>query len=61
MEEIGDIFGHECKIVIMLDPERRNHSRIERDLLLQELESETSRKKISELKKDLKPISACKR
>lgn len=40
----------------MLDPERRNHSRIDRDLLLQKLESETSRKKIAELKRDLKPI-----
>lgn len=56
VDETGEIFGHECKIVIMLDPERRNHSRVDRDLLLQELESETSRKKIAELKKDLKPI-----
>ena len=40
----------------MLDPERRNRSRIDRDLLLQKLESETSRKKIAELKMDLKPI-----
>lgn len=56
VEVIGELFGHECKIVIMLDPDRRNHSRTDRDLLLQELESETSRKKIAELKMDLKPI-----
>jgi hypothetical protein len=40
----------------MLDPQRRNNSRIERDLLIQELESEKSGKKIAELKKDLSPI-----
>jgi transposase len=40
----------------MLDPQRRNNSRIERDLLIQELESETSGKKIAQLKKDLSPI-----
>jgi len=56
IERIGDLLGHKCKIVIMLDPERRNHSRVERDLLLHELESETSRKKIAELKRNLKPI-----
>lgn len=56
IEKIGDLLGHKCKIVIMLDPIRRNHSRVERDLLLHELESEKSRKKIAELKKNLKPI-----
>jgi hypothetical protein len=56
IEEVGNLYGHECKIVTMLDPEMRNHSRVERDLLLQKLESETSKQKIAELKKDLKPI-----
>jgi transposase len=56
IEDTGKLYGHNCKIVIMLDPQRRNNSRIERDLLIQELESETSRKKIAELKKNLSPI-----
>ena len=56
IEDTGKLFGHNCKIVVMLDPQRRNNSRIERDLLIQELESETSRKKIAELKKNLSPI-----
>lgn len=55
-EDTGKLFGHNCKIVVMLDPQRRNNSRIERDLLIQELESETSRRKIAELKKNLSPI-----
>jgi transposase len=55
-EEIGNLYGKECKIVIMLNPQKRNHSRTERDLLLQKLESETSKQKIATLKKDLKPI-----
>jgi hypothetical protein len=40
----------------MLDPQKRNRSRVERDLLLQKLESETSKKKIAELKKGLSPL-----
>jgi len=56
IEDTGNLFGRKCKIVVMLDPQRRNNSRIERDLLIQELESETSKKKIAELKKDLSPI-----
>jgi len=56
MEEVGSLYGSECKIVVMLDPERRNHSRIERDLLLQKLESETHRSKRAELIRSLKPL-----
>jgi transposase len=56
IEDTGNLFGRNCKIVVMLDPQRRNNSRIERDLLIQELESETSGKKIAQLKKDLSPI-----
>lgn len=56
IEEVGNLYGHECKIVIMLDPEKRNHSRIQRDLVLQALESETSKQKIAKLKTNLKPI-----
>jgi len=55
IEDTGT-YWKKCKIVVMLDPQRRNNSRIERDLLIQELESETSKKKIAELKKDLSPI-----
>jgi hypothetical protein len=56
VETVGELFGHECRIVVMLDPDRRNRQRVERDLLLQELESETSRQRRIELKKLLKPI-----
>ncbi len=56
VEDTGKLYGHQCKIVVMLDPQRRNNSRVERDLLIQELESETSGKKIAELKKNLSPI-----
>jgi transposase len=37
IEDTGKLYGHNCKIVVMLDPQRRNNSRIERDLLIQEL------------------------
>jgi transposase len=56
IEDTGELFGRNCKIVVMLDPQRRNNSRVERDLLIQQLESETSGKKIAQLKKDLSPI-----
>jgi transposase len=56
IEDTGELYGRNCKIVVMLDPQRRNNSRIERDLLIQELESEKSGKKIAELKKELSPI-----
>ena len=55
-EEIGSLYGKECKIVVMLDTQKRNCSRVDRDLLLQKLESETSKKKIAELKKGLSPL-----
>ena len=56
IEDVGNLYGHKCKIVTMLNPEKRNHSRVQRDLLLQKLESETSKQKIAKLKKNLKPI-----
>lgn len=56
VEAKGRLFGRECKIVVLLDPDRRDRSRVERDLLLQALESETSKKKIAEMKKSLKPL-----
>lgn len=52
-DEIEELFGNECRVVVMLDPKRRNNSRIERDLILKALETETNRKHISKLKKDL--------
>jgi len=55
-EEIGNLYGQECKIVVTLDPPKRNHSRVERDLLLNTLERETSKEKIAKLKKNLKPL-----
>lgn len=55
-EEIGHLYGEECKIVITIDQEKRNHSRVERDLLLHTLECETSKEKIAKLKKNLKPL-----
>ncbi len=51
VETVGRLFGRECRIVVLLDPDRRNRSRVERDLLLQALESETDRRKIAEMKK----------
>ncbi len=34
-ENIGSLYGFECKIVVMLDSQKRNRSRVERDLLRQ--------------------------
>jgi transposase len=56
IEYVGNLYGYESKIVIMLDPEKRNHSRIQRDLLLHKLESENSKQEIAKLKTNLKPI-----
>lgn len=53
-DEVSGLFGNKCRVVIMLDPNRKNNSRVERDLLLKELEMETNRKRRSKLKKDLK-------
>lgn len=55
-EEIGNLYGQECKIVVTLDPPKRNHSRVERDMLLHILERETSKENIARLKKNLKPL-----
>lgn len=55
-ETIGELYGYPCKIVVLLDPDRRNHMRIERDMLIQALEEEASKKKIAMLKQMLKPI-----
>lgn len=56
VEVTGRLFGRDCKIVVLLDPDRRNRSRVERDLLLQALELETDRHKIAEMKKALEPL-----
>ena len=56
MDEIGTLFGHTCRIIVVIDPEKRDHSRTERDLAIRRLESETSRKRIAELKSSLSPI-----
>ena len=55
-EEIGNLYGQECRIVVTLDPSKRNHSRVERDLLLQTLKLEKSKEAIAKLKKDMGPI-----
>ncbi len=55
-EETGTIFGHTCRIVVIMDPERRDRSRTERDIAIQRLESETSKKIIADLKSSLSPI-----
>jgi len=54
--EIGDLYGQECKIVVTIDPQKRNHARVDRDLLLHTLECETNKKKIASLKKNLEPL-----
>ena len=56
MDEIGTLFGHTCRIVVVIDPRGRDRSRTERDLAIQRLESETSGKRIAELKSSLSPI-----
>jgi transposase len=56
IDNIGSLYGSKCKIVVMLDPKKRNCSRIQRDLLLQKLESEISKKKIAQLKTGLSPL-----
>jgi len=55
-DEVGKLYGQECRIVVTLDPPKRNHSRVERDMLLHTLECEKAKKRIAKLKKDLKPI-----
>ena len=55
-EEIGDLYGQECKIVVTIDPHKRNHARVDRDLILHTLECEKDKKKIAILKKNLKPL-----
>ncbi|EQB65826.1 MAG: Transposase [Thermoplasmatales archaeon E-plasma] len=55
-DEIGTLFGHTCRIVIIIDPEKRDRTRTERDLAIQRLETETSGKIISGLKASLSPI-----
>lgn len=55
-EEIGVLYGEKCKIVVTIDPQKRNHARVNRDLLLHTLECETDKKKIARLKKNLKPL-----
>lgn len=55
-EEMGDIYGQECKIVVTIDPLKKNHSRVDRDLLLHTLEREKNKKTIARLKKNLKPL-----
>ena len=55
-DEIGYIYGQECKIVVTVDPLKKNHSRVDRDLLLNTLEREKNKKNIARLKKGLKPL-----
>ena len=55
-DETGTLFGHTCRIVIIIDPEKRDRTRTERDLAIQRLESATSGKIISEMKASLSPI-----
>ena len=45
-ENIGDLYGQECKIVVTIDPMKKSHSRVDRDLLLNTLEREKNRKTI---------------
>ena len=56
VDEIGTLFGHTCRIVVIMDPERRNRDRIERDIAIQRLESGTSGRIIAEIKASLSPI-----
>ena len=55
-EDIGELYGQECKIVVTIDPLKKNHSRVDRDLLLHTLEHEKDKKTIARLKKNMKPL-----
>mgnify|MGYP001559439659 FL=1 len=55
-DTIGNLYGQECKIVTTIDPQKRNHARVSRDLLLHTLEHESKKDEISRLKKNLKPL-----
>ncbi len=55
-DEIGTLYGQECKIVITIDPKKRNHARVSRDLLLHTLEHESEKEDIARLKKKLRPL-----
>jgi len=54
--EIGELYGHKCKIVVTLDPNKRNHSRIHRDLLLYQIKNKSKKEDIAKIKKKLKPL-----
>jgi len=53
---IGNLYGQECKIVTTIDPQKRNHTRVSRDLILHTLEHESKKEEIARLKKNLKPL-----
>ncbi len=53
---LDSLYGHRCRIVVMLDTERGNRERMERDLMISALEMEQSKDKIAKLKSGLRPI-----
>ena len=55
-DDIEELYGQECKVVVAIDPQKKDHARVSRDLLLHALETETDKKIIKSLKKGLKPL-----
>jgi transposase len=52
-DSVEDIYGQTCRIVVVLDNARRARERLERDLLIQELEDCSDPSRISQLKEIL--------
>lgn len=55
-DRVGEFYGQKCRIVVMLDPERRNRERLDRDALVQELELCKDKKRLTELKRELSAV-----
>lgn len=55
-ESVEELYGHRCRVAVMLDPERRNRERIERDLMIHALERAESKGEIAHLVSELRPI-----
>ncbi len=56
-DSVGSLYGHRSVIAVMLDPERRNRERMERDRMIHALENADSREEIRKLVSELKPIA----
>ena len=55
-EVMGELYGQKCKIVITLDPPKRNNARFSRDMLLRTLDTNPTGNEVSKPKSNLKPL-----